>query len=188
MTVQTPLCSAHSETRNFQISPNFVKNASRHTITHPDVRKRVRASCTGGTDLHFVPAVRHPAHPLSAIQRLNVLHRSVRQCSFISLADALEAELHCVGRGAAVKRVVAFYSGPECTRLLTTTVSSKRFKRGNSALLPEFKDFALSPVTHILEREIDTLACSKNSQCEMKSFTPEHIQKFTPKLLDVAHR
>ena len=86
-----------------------------------------------------------PQHPLSTVQRLNALHRSVRQCGFASLSDALNAELLCVDRGAAAKRAVAFYSGPDCTQLLTTVVSSKRFNRVNSS--PEFKDFALSLVT-----------------------------------------
>ena len=98
----------------------------------------------------------------------------------------MNAKLLCVDRGAAAKRAVAFYSGPDCTQLLTTVVSSKRFNRVNSS--PEFKDFALSFVTDILELEIDTLTSSKDSQCMMKSFTPEHIEKFTLELLDAAHR
>lgn len=34
----------------------------------------------------------------------------------------------------------------------------------------------------------NALACSKGSQCQMKSFIPERIGKFTPGLLDAAHR
>lgn len=66
-----------------------------------------------------------------------------------------------VDHGAAVKQAVAFYSGPECTQVLTTIVSSKRFNRANSTL--GFKEFALSFVTGTLEREIDTLISSKDS-------------------------
>ena len=106
-------------------------------------------------------------------------HLSVRVCGFISLADALNAELLCVDRGAAAKRAVAFYSGPECTQLLTTIVSSKPFNQGNCA--PELKDFALSLVADTLEKEINALVSSKDSQCKMKSFTPEHIEEFTPR-------
>ena len=124
--------------------------------------------------------------PLSTVQRLNMLHLSVRECGFVSLADSLNAELLCVDRGAAAKRAVAVYSGPECTQLLTTIVSSKPFNQGNCA--PELKDFALSLVAETLEREINALVSSKDSQCKMKSFTPEHIEEFTPKQLDAAHR
>ena len=128
-----------------------------------------------------------PIHHLSTAQRLKALHRSVQQCGFTSLGDALHAELLCVDRRGALKRAVAFYSGSGSTQLLMTIASSKRFNRQvNSA--PEFKDFTLSFMTDTLEREIDTLACSKDSQSQMKSFTPEHIEKFTLKLLDAAHR
>ena len=65
-------------------------------------------------------------------------------------------------------------------------MSSERFNRGNST--PGFKEFALSFVTDILEREIDTLVSSKDWQCMMKSFTPEHIENVTPRLLDAARR
>ena len=49
-------------------------------------------------------------HHLSTVQRLNQLHRSVRQCGSASLAEALDAELVSVDRGAASKQAVAFYS------------------------------------------------------------------------------
>ena len=128
-----------------------------------------------------------PTHHLPTAQRLKALHRSVQQCGFTSLGDALNAELLCVDRGAALKRAVAFYSGSECTQLLATIVSSTRFNRQVNST-PEFKDFTLSFMSDTLEREIDRLACSKDSQCQMKSFTPEHIERFTPKLPDAAHR
>ena len=99
--------------------------------------------------------------PLSTVQRQNMLHHSVGECGFVSLADTLNAELLCVGGGAAAKRAVAFYSGPECTQLLTTIVSSKPFNQGNCA--PELKDFALSLVADTLEREINALLSSKDS-------------------------
>ena len=72
--------------------------------------------------------------PLSTVQRLNMLHLSVRECGFVSLADALNAELLCVDRGAAARRAVAFYSGPECTQLLTTIVSNAREAKTTSRL------------------------------------------------------
>ena len=128
-----------------------------------------------------------PTHHLTTAQRLKALHRSVQQCGFTSLADALNAELLCVDRGAASMRAVAFYSGFECAQLLTTIVSSTRFNRQVNST-PEFKDFRQSFMGDTLEREIDTLACSKDSQCQMKAFTAEHIEKFIPKLLDAAHR
>lgn len=78
-----------------------------------------------------------------------------------SLADVLEPQLLCANRGAASKRTVSFYSGLGCTRLLTTTASSKRFNRGNST--KEFKDSALSFVPDILEREINALVSSRGS-------------------------
>ena len=98
--------------------------------------------------------------PLSTVQRLNMLHHSVRECGFVSFADSLNAELVCVGRGAAAKRAVAIYSGPECTQLLTTIVSSKPFNQGNCA--PELLNFALSLVTDTLEREMNALLSSKD--------------------------
>ena len=82
---------------------------------------------------------------------------------------------------------MTFCSGPKCTRLLTTIVSIKQFNRGNCNSTLEFKYFVLSLVSDILEREIDTLSSSKDSQCDMQSFAPEHIGGFAPKLLDSAH-
>ena len=70
-----------------------------------------------------------PCH-VSTILRPNELHRSIRQCGFASLAEALDAELLSEDRGAASKRAVAFCSGFECTQLLATIVSSKRPNRG----------------------------------------------------------
>ena len=55
----------------------------------------------------------------------------------LSLADALGAKL-LVGLWAVSKRAVALHSGPECTRLLATIVSSKRFNRGNSTQVQGF--------------------------------------------------
>ena len=86
------------------------------TETRPDVPPPiiVRAVTIRMSESEHEPVTvaGQPSTPndLSTIQRLNELHRSVRQCGFVSLADALNAGLLCVDRGAASKRAVAFYS------------------------------------------------------------------------------
>jgi hypothetical protein len=120
--------------------------------------------------------------PLSTTDRLQQLRMKANELGFLSLADATIEELkHQKSSASSVADKYTY------TTLLTSIVATEQYVSTDLQFNQTFMKFVTKLAAGQFEREISALAKSDESKFPMAKFSPEWIEKFSPKQLQILH-